>query len=130
NGYTVPAATQPVIDYYVGLHMDFIALRLRPGEGVSAMQPVRITSPGYNPTLPLRMIAAGTANRVGLMLMVIAASRIEAMNFPNGEVASSDLTYDFNHPTDPASDLRAAFDAHNRAGGGRVWITESSQQMD
>ncbi len=130
NGYDVPAATQPVIDYYVGLQMDFIALRLRPGEGISAMQPVRITTPGYNPTLPLRMIAAGTADKVGLLLMVVAGSRMEAQNFPNGEVSSSEFTYDFNHPTNALTDLQAAFTAHFTAAGGRIWMTESAQNLD
>ncbi len=129
NGYNVPAPTQPVIDYYVGLHLDFVALRLRPGEGVSAMQPVRITSPGYNASLPLRMIAAGTANKVGLLLMVVASARIEAMNFPNGEVAQDSLTFDFDHPSDPTTDLRTAFDTLNHASGGRAWVTESAQQF-
>lgn len=47
------------------------------------MVPVRVTLDGYQPRLPLRMIAAGVADRVGLALTVIAPSRIEAMNFPN-----------------------------------------------
>jgi hypothetical protein len=65
NGYSVPAAIEPVLDHYVALRMDFVALKLRPGEGVDRMSPVRITTPGYNPSLPLRMIAAGTADKVG-----------------------------------------------------------------
>ena len=31
--------------------------------------------------------------------------RIEAMNFPNGEITESSLTYDFNNPTNPATDF-------------------------
>lgn len=126
NGYSVPTATESVIDYYVGLHMDFIALKLRPGEGVDRMQPVRISSPGYVPSLPLRMIAAGVADKVGLLLMVIASTRIEAMNFPNGEIANTDLTYDFNTPTQPSADFAAAFGRLNRANGNRLWLTESA----
>lgn len=36
NQYSVPAAIEPVIDYYVAQRMDFIALRLRMGEGRSS----------------------------------------------------------------------------------------------
>jgi hypothetical protein len=40
---------------------DFIALRLRPQCSQRAMKPVRIITPGADPTLPLRMVAAGWA---------------------------------------------------------------------
>jgi MYXO-CTERM domain-containing protein len=126
NGYSTPPAVSPVIDYYTGLHSDFVALRLRPGEGISQMTPVRVSLPGYQPTLPLRMIAAGVADRVGLTLLVLASGRTEAMNFPNGEVVNDDLTYDFDAPTSPVNDYLAAFDRVNAAQGGRAWITESA----
>lgn len=126
NQYSVPAAIEPVIDYYVAQRMDFIALRLRMGEGVEQMTPIRVTTPGLSPTLPLRMIAAGVADKVGLLLMVLASSRYEAMNFPNGEITPAQLTYDFNAPTTPADDFRRAFEALNRSNESRLWLTESS----
>ncbi len=127
NGYTIPTATEPVIDHYLGLNMDFVALRLRPGEGINRMVPVRVTVDGYSPTLPLRMIAAGVADRVGLSLTVVAPSRIEAMNFPNGELRDEDFTYDWNAPvTDLSGAFLNAFNVMNRAQGQRVWLTESS----
>ncbi len=80
NGYSVPPALDPIIDFYTAQSMDYIALRLRPaGEGmVPRMQPVRVTMEGYVPSLPLRMIAAGVADKVGLSLVVFANSRTEA----------------------------------------------------
>ncbi len=72
NGYTIPTALDPVIDHYLGLSMDFVALRLRAGKGLNRMSPVRVTVDGYQPRLPLRMIAAGVADRVGLSLTVFA----------------------------------------------------------
>ncbi len=130
NGYAVPPAVVPVIDHYVEMRMDFVAVRLRPSAEVSQMKPLRVITPGYNPTLPLRMIAAGVADKVGLVLMVIAESRIEAMNFPNGEVREADLRYDFDSPTDPARDFLNAFDRVNRANGGRAWVTESASSVN
>ncbi len=126
NGYSVPSQIEPVLDFYVSQRMDFIALRLRMGEGVEQMTPIRVTTPGLSPVLPLRMIAAGVADKVGLLLMVLAPSRYEAMNFPNGEIVPSSLTYDFNAPTVPADDFRRAFEALNRANNSRLWLTESS----
>ena len=131
NGYSVPAAVEPVIDHYLGLGMDFIALRLRAGKGLNRMAPVRVTLDGYQPRLPLRMIAAGVADRVGLSLTTIAESRIEAMNFPNAQFADADFTYDWNAPPrDLGRVFLDAFNARNRAMGDRVWLTESSMPVE
>ncbi len=129
NGYAVPPAVVPIIDHYVSLSMDFVAVRLRPNATVSQMKPLRVITPGYNPTLPLRMIAAGVADKVGIELVVMADSRVEAMNFPNAEVREQDLRYDFDSPTDPARDFLNAFNRINAAQGGRVWLTESTQTL-
>ena len=60
HGYVVPADVQGVVTQYVNEGFDFLAMRLVPGQGTSAMRPVRITSPGAGLTLPLRMVAVGT----------------------------------------------------------------------
>jgi hypothetical protein len=131
NGYSVPAAVEPVIDYYLGINMDFVALRLRAGKGLNRMAPVRVTMAGYQPRLPLRMIAAGVADRVGLSLTVFAASRVEAMNFPNAEFTDDDFTYDWNTPPrDLGGVFLSAFNARNRAMSERLWLTESSMQQE
>jgi hypothetical protein len=127
NGYAVPAVISPIIDHYVALRMDFVAVRLRPNTEITQMKPLRIITPGYNPSLPLRMIAAGVADKVGLVLTVISESRIEAMNFPNGEVRNEDLVWDYDNPTSAASDFLAQFNRINRANNNRVWLTESAQ---
>ncbi|MBI5513401.1 MAG: DUF2330 domain-containing protein [Deltaproteobacteria bacterium] len=131
NGYAVPAAVEPVIDHYLGLSMDFIALRLRPGEGLQRMVPVRVTLEGYQPRLPLRMIAAGVADRVGLSLTVFADARIEAMNFPNAQLSDDDFTWDWSRPPGPLGELFvSAFNARNRAAGQRLWLTEAAQLQE
>lgn len=130
NGFTVPTAVSPVIDYYTGMRSDYIAIKLRPGEGINRMVPVRVTMNGYQPSLPLRMIAAGIADKVALQLTVFAASRIEAANFPNAEIRERDLVYDFDRPTVPSQDFLQAFNTVNRANGGRVWLAETVDQLD
>jgi len=130
NGYFIPPAIDPILDHYVGLRMDFVALRLRAGEGIGRMQPVRVSVPGATPLLPLRMISAGAGDKVGLLLMVISQSRMEAMGWPNGELRNEDLTYDYNAPsTDPSADFLRAFRLRNTASGERLWLTESSQVL-
>jgi hypothetical protein len=130
NGYFVPPSIDPILDHYVALRLDFVALKLRPGTGVNQMQPVRVTIPGSNPTLPLRMISAGVGDKVGLLLMVIAPSRMEAMSWPNGELRDTDLVYDYNAPsTDTAADFLRAFRALNARNDERLWLSESSQVL-
>lgn len=126
NGYSVPPALDPVVDYYTAMSMDYIALRLRPDPTglVPRMQPVRVTMEGYVPRLPLRMIAAGVADKVGLSLVVFANTRIEASNFPNGELSDASFTYDWAGAQNPATDYLAAFDALNLANGRRLWLSE------
>lgn len=126
NGYSVPSELGPVIDFYTALNMDYVALRLRPaGEGmVPRMQPVRVTMEGYVPSLPLRMIAAGVADKVGLSLVVFANSRIEASNFPNGELSEADFTWDWSGAQNPPMDYLNAFNRLNDRNGRRLWLTE------
>lgn len=77
NGFTIPDATKPVIAAYVTEHFDFLALKLVPGKGVGAMRPVRVTTQGANPVLPLRMVAAGTGATVGITLWVLGEGRYD-----------------------------------------------------
>jgi hypothetical protein len=117
-----------VIDHYVAMRSDFVALKLRGGVGIRQMTPVRVTVAGYAPTLPLRMVAAGIADKVGLSLIVLANSRFEATNYPNAEVSETDLVWDWNaNPMQvPADDFRAAQRALFTRSGGRAWITEAA----
>lgn len=135
NGYSVPASINPVIDAYVAQHSDFVALKLRAGASVNQMAPIRVTTPGYAPTLPLRMVAAGVTDVVGLDLYVIAASRFEAMNFPNAHLSNDDFTFDYATQTWPPntfSDLQNAMRSARQGNGGRTWLTEvvNSQELN
>src|SRR5262249_11992085 len=75
---------------------DFLALRLLPGQGVAAMQPVRVVSTGADPTLPLRMVAAGGGADVKVLLWGISEGRYEASNFSNTEGDFSKLEWPKN----------------------------------
>jgi MYXO-CTERM domain-containing protein len=124
NRYSIPPALEPVVRAYTDLAMDFVALRLRPGEGVQSMQPVRVRYPGANTILPLRMVAAGVADKVGIKLWVFGEGRFEAMNFPNATIAVGDLVWDFRANRSNYLDV---FNGTVRALGGRAWITEAAE---
>jgi MYXO-CTERM domain-containing protein len=96
HGYDIPSSIVPTIAAYVSEGFDFIALRLVPGQGVAAMQPVRVVTQGADPTLPLRMVAAGIGSDVSILLFVISEGRYQAANFDNTEVDFSKLQWNKN----------------------------------
>ncbi|MGO9833253.1 MAG: DUF2330 domain-containing protein [Polyangiaceae bacterium] len=121
NGFDVPAALQPTIDSFTMAGFDFIALKLRPGEGVQAMQPVRIVTPGADPTLPLRMVAAGVGSDVTLELFVLSEGRYHTQNFPDATIDFSKLAWD---PTLQDSTYSTLMQQALAANGGTGWLTE------
>jgi hypothetical protein len=125
NAYVIPPTVQPIIQYYVDRHMDFVALRLRPGEGVRSMQPIRIRFATANMVLPLRMVAAGIADHVGISLWIFANGRYEAANFANGTIDPDRLVWNWSTNTSNYADV---FDGTlNGLAEGRAWITEFAQ---
>ncbi len=123
NGFAVPAAMGKVINAYIALKLDFIALRLAPNQGVQAMRPIRVVTPGADTTLPLRMVAAGVGATVGLTLWVIGEGRYEAQNFPNAPVDWSQLAWNAQQMRSNRTILEDTALASN---GGRSWITEAA----
>lgn len=124
NGYAIPPAIEPVIRGYNDMSMDFYVMRLRPGEGVQAMQPVRVRFATPSPVLPLRMIAAGAADKVGVNLMVIGEGRWETQNFPTVRVDPASIVWDWDTNT---SNYNDAFRAAINGAGGRGWVVEAAE---
>ena len=123
HGYVVPDDVKPIIAAYVTEHFDFLALKLVPGAGVSAMRPVRVSTPGAAPILPLRMVAAGTGAKVGITLWVLADGRYEPQNFPFFQVKDEELLWDWNASQSNYTSLRANEES---ASGFHAWEVESS----
>jgi hypothetical protein len=121
HGYAVPDSILPIIEAYTKEQLDFVALRLRPGQGVRAMQPVRIVSPGADPTLPLRMVAAGIGAKVGLTLYIVSEGRYRPQNFPEGQIDETKLVWNAQQARSNYQELSAAVMA---GGGDRTWLTE------
>jgi hypothetical protein len=124
NDYDIPDGIRPVIDAYVAGGFDFIALRLAPGQGVQAMQPVRVVSAGAGLTLPLRMVAAGVGDQVGLTLYVIGEGRYESQNFPNAVFDDSKLRW--LHAQN-ISNYEPLAEQIMEGDSGRTWLTEFSE---
>ena len=122
SGYFVSDELLPVIRWYVERDMNFLALRLAPNEGVSRIQPVRVTTPGALGALPLRMIAAGVVENVALELFVFGSQRYEPMNFPSAEVDRDELVFRLDTSTYNYDELATA--ALTTDDGFAAWLTE------
>ncbi len=122
NGYSVPLAAEPTIAFYNSLHMDFLALRLRSGQGTQAMQPVRVRFRGMQSVLPLRMVGIGVGDSVAITLWVFARGRTEPANFASVAIDPRDLVWDFTARRSNYNDVFAV--TLRGAEGGRAWITE------
>src|SRR5262249_27161912 len=109
---------------YTSESFDFIALKLAPTEGVQDMRPVRVVTPGADPTLPLRMVAAGVGANVGLELYVLSEGRYHPSNFPDATIDFTKLAWD---PTASRSNYSELATGALAANGGTGWLTESSQ---
>jgi MYXO-CTERM domain-containing protein len=123
HGYAIPPDTAPIIAAYQSEHYDFLALKLVPGASVQSMRPVRVTTAGGSPVLPLRMVTAGTGASVGITLWVLAEGRYEPQNFAKFQITSADLVWDWGSSSSNYKQLRAA------KSDGKTWEIESSTGM-
>jgi hypothetical protein len=121
NSFTIPASIEPTISAYVSEGFDFIALRLRPQCSERSMQPVRVVTPGADPTLPLRMVAAGIGAKVGITLYVISEGRYEPQNFPHELIDDADLRWD---RFQGKSNYQTLSEDTMSQANGFTWITE------
>lgn len=123
HGYAIPADVTPMLAGYVKEGFGFLALKLVPGSGVQSMKPVRVTTEGALPSLPLRMVAAGSGVGVGVTLWVVGDGRWEPRSFPSFTVKASDLSWTWQTST---HDYQAVREASVARLGGAAWEVESS----
>jgi hypothetical protein len=123
NGFQIKPEEKPIIEQYVKEGYDFLALKLKPNEGVNSMRPVRVSTQGASLSLPLRMAAVGTGAKVGITIWVVAEGRYEPKNFPFFRIEDNELTWDFAQGSSNYSDLRTQKEAQF---GGRGWELQSS----
>jgi Uncharacterized protein conserved in bacteria (DUF2330) len=127
NGFVVPEDIRPVIEAYVSEGADFIALRLRPGAGVTQMTPVRVITPGGAPILPLRMVAAGVGESVDIVLYVIGEQRYAMPDLLEVKPDLATLSFNFQSNQSNYDELRRRALARN---DGHVFLTAYAAQGD
>lgn len=122
NGYAIPAGGAAAVAHYTELNAGWIVLRLRPGEGVTRMSPVRVTLDGYAPTLPLRMIASGAGDTLGVALFVASNGPMRARDALDLRVDPREVTW---RSDDQGSNYDQLFAAALGDRSRPAWVTES-----
>jgi uncharacterized protein (TIGR03382 family) len=128
HSFALPPAIRPTVDAYVAEGFDFIALRLRPQCSERSMKPVRVVTPGADPTLPLRMVAAGVGANIDILLYVVGEGRWRPQNFPevlfdDSQLRSDPVSYGSSNYESVAQLLMGQH-------GGTSWLTEAASQPD
>ncbi len=122
RNFTVNAENAPVIEHYESMRFDFLVVQFRPGVSVQQMQPIRVTTQGYNPILPLRFAAIGAGENVGLTLMVIAPTQMIPEGWEVSRIEDQQLYWDFARgSSNYLSELSQTF-----ARSPRPWVVESA----
>ncbi|MBM4376420.1 MAG: DUF2330 domain-containing protein [Deltaproteobacteria bacterium] len=123
HGYELTADVEPLIGNYVKEGFNFLAVKLVPGQGVQAMQPIRVTTKGAAVSLPLRMVAAGTGAVTTMTLFVVGEGRWATANFPGFTLSPDDVVWDYAQDRSNYTQLRT--DAYAKSKG-MGWLTEAA----
>jgi MYXO-CTERM domain-containing protein len=126
HNYNLPADVTPVVDAYVKEGFNFLALKLVPGQDVSAMRPVRVTTQGANLALPLRMIAAGTGAVTPITLWVLGEGRYETTNLSNFTIDASQLIWNWDTQSSNYATLQKSAFTNSQ---GKAWQTEAAEPI-
>ncbi|MBN4050424.1 DUF2330 domain-containing protein [Desulfobulbus sp. AH-315-M07] len=122
HGYQLPDDIAPIVASYIDADFNFLALRLVPGIGVSSMEPIAVSLPGGSPTLPLRMVAAGTGVTTTVTLYVLSEGLMEATSHPTFTIPEEAVVWRYATGDSNYTDLRkSAYDSSNGFG----WLIEA-----
>jgi len=127
NGYNISPSVQPILDAYVSEGFNFLAMKLLPNQGVQAMRPVRVTTPGASLSLPLRMASVGTGAITGITIWVVADGRYEPQNFQYFYIPTSQLVWDWATSSSNYTTLRVQQEANYM---NAAWEIESSIDLN
>jgi hypothetical protein len=93
NSYRVTEAMEPLIDLYVEEGFVFLAMKLRPDQGVQDVEPVKVTYPSSGPMIPLRLTAVAANPNMAVMTWIFADRQAVPVNYARMEIANEELIF-------------------------------------
>ena len=93
NNYRVTEAMEPLIDLYVEEGFVFLAMKLRPGQGVQDVEPVKVTYPSSSPMIPLRLTAVAANPNMAVITWIYADRQAVPVNYAKMEIPNEELIF-------------------------------------
>ena len=81
HGYTITAASAPLLDAYASQGSHFVALRLHGDASVNQIQPITLTMTATSPCLPIRLTALATAPDLPITAFFLGDGRAVSTNY-------------------------------------------------
>ena len=116
--YRVTPEMEPIIDLYVAEGFVFLAMKLRPGQGVQNVEPVKVTYPSSAPMIPLRLTAVAANPNMAVMVWIYADAQATPINYDSMEIPDGDLVFG------GGSNYRQLIAERADERGGQAFITE------
>ena len=120
NGYRVTADMEPIIDLYVVEQFVFLAMKLRPDQGVQDIEPVKVTYPSERPMIPLRLTAVAANPDMAVMVWIYADQQATPANYASMNIANDELVFFGSGGHNYRQLMRDKADQY----GGQAFITE------
>jgi len=121
NGYDVPDAALPLLDYYVAKNDLFVALKLLPDASVGDIRPIALRFAERQPCIPIRLTSISTVPDMPITVYVLGRARAVSYNYMGVVPNLDDMGLFGGDPTDTYR--RLVSQAVNDAGG-RGFVTE------
>ena len=94
NGYRIEETMYPLVHVYVQEQMLFLAMKLRPGQGVQDIQPVKMTYQSEWPMIPLRLTAVAANPNMGVLVWLFGNAQYESDNYQKLEIPDAEIQFD------------------------------------
>ena len=121
NSYRVTEEMEPLIDVYVEEEFVFLAMKLRPGQGVQDVEPVKVTYPSTGPMVPLRLTAVAANPNMAVMTWIYADRQATPVNYAKMEIANEELIF---FGSGGSNNYRQLISQKANEFGGQAFITE------
>lgn len=125
NNYRITTEMEPLVFVYVREEMVFLAMKLKPDEGVQDIQPIKMTYPSENPMIPIRLTAVAATPNMGIYTWVFGRGRSEPLNYASVEIDDSDL--ELSNPMGGSTNYLQLVASEIDRFGGQAFVTEYAQ---
>ncbi|MEO8613048.1 MAG: DUF2330 domain-containing protein [Chloroflexota bacterium] len=125
NNYRITEEMEPLIKVYTDEQMDFLAMKLRPEQGVQDIQPIAMTYNGKQPMIPLRLTAVAATPNMNVITWVFGNAQALPTNYAHPAIQNDDIRGTFF--TSDGTNYLQLVDQTVDLYSGRAFITEYAE---